>query len=235
MVIEERLSQLDWDAVTDKLHDNGFVTLEKLISEEECDGIASLYAQDKYFRKTISMARYRFGEGEYKYFQYPLPPLVQLLRQELYPHLAPIANAWMKAFKNSATYPPILDDFLKQCHEKDQIKPTPLLLTYSQGDYNTLHQDLYGSIYFPIQAVVFLNEPGSDYTGGEFVLIEQRPRAQSKAIVLTPKKGDIAIFTTHSRPATGARGSYKVAMKHGVSILHSGHRKTLGIIFHDAT
>jgi len=234
MTIDDQLNKLDWDTLAGNIHNDGFVVLEKLIGYNDCDEIASLYQQDIHFRKTIQMARYRFGSGEYKYLKYPLPQLVQSLREGLYPHLVPIANEWMKAYKEEIVYPPALSDFLKQCHEKDQTRPTPLLLTYKKGDYNTLHQDLYGAIYFPMQAVVFLDEPGSDYTGGEFVLIEQKPRMQSKSIVLAPKKGDAVILTTHSRPVNGTRGHYKAAMKHGVSPLHSGHRKTLGIIFHDA-
>jgi len=234
MTIKERLDAPDWKAITNNMHNDGYAIIERLISDTECDNIASLYPQDIHFRKTIQMARYRFGAGEYKYFQYPLPQLIQSLREGLYPHLVPIANEWMMAYKEDKTYPLELSDFLDQCHEKNQARPTPLLLTYSQGDYNTLHQDMYGAIYFPLQAVIFLNEPGADYTGGEFVLIEQKPRMQSKAIVLTPKKGDVIVFTTHSRPVSGIRGYYKAVMKHGVSLLRSGHRKTLGIIFHDA-
>lgn len=232
--IEQRLQQQNWAALHEALHLKGYALIPQLLTEKECEEAGALYPQDQYFRKTIQMARYRFGSGEYKYFQYPLPPLVQSLREGLYPHLAPVANHWMKLYKENIVYPTGLRDFLEQCHQQGQLRPTPLLLTYGKDDYNTLHQDLYGEVYFPMQAVAFLSKPGMDYTGGEFVLTEQKPRMQSRAIVLSPEQGDVLVFTTHSRPVSGTRGYYRAAMKHGVSALQSGHRKTLGIIFHDA-
>ena len=180
------------------------------------------------------MERYRFGLGEYKYFNYPLPNLIQNIRENIYPKLAPIANAWMKVLNIHKIFPNTHQELLKQCNDNNQTKATVLILKYGKGGYNTLHQDLYGEIYFPIQTVLFLNEPDEDFTGGEFVLTQQTPRAQSKAIVLKPKKGDMLIFTTNFRPVKGTKGYYRVNMKHGVSAIHSGERHTLGIIFHDA-
>jgi hypothetical protein len=232
--IEERITGQDWKLHKEQLNNHGFVLLKDVLAEEECLQVRSFYPDDNNFRKTINMARYRFGSGEYKYFRYPLPELVQLLRTALYPPLVPIANLWMQVYNQTITFPEKLDSFLQQCHQKEQLRPTPLLLTYSEGDYNTLHQDLYGDIFFPFQAVVFLNQPGVDYTGGEFALIEQKPRMQSRAIVLNPSLGDILIFSTHSHPVKSSRGYYRAILKHGVSTVSSGSRKTLGIIFHDA-
>ena len=181
------------------------------------------------------MERYRFGLGEYKYFQYPLPGLVEDIRRSVYPHLAPVANRWMEALGEKRRYPPEHEALLQVCRDHGQDQPTILILQYGEGGFNTLHQDLYGEVYFPLQLVLFLNEPEEDYTGGEFVLMEQVPRAQSKANVLRPSRGDMLLFTTHSRPARGSRGYYRVHMKHGVSPVHGGKRHTLGIIFHDAT
>ena len=180
------------------------------------------------------MERHRFGLGEYKYFQYPLPELLQNLRTELYPYLVPVANQWMEALKMGKTFPVTHSALLEECARHGQLKPTPLILKYGKGGFNTLHQDLYGEVYFPLQCVLFLNEPGIDYTGGEFVLTQQTPRAQSRAIVLTPKKGDMLIFTTSFRPVQGSRGYYRATIKHGVSEVLRGERHTLGIIFHDA-
>ena len=232
--IAERLQQQDWNVHANELHQQGYTNLKSLLSCGECDELAALYPDDANFRKTINMARYRFGSGEYKYFKYPLPDTIQSLRTVLYPHLVPVANLWMQAYKEPIAYPATHEAFLETCHTKGQVRPTPLMLTYGANDYNTLHQDLYGDVFFPMQAVVMLNEPATDFTGGEFVLTEQKPRMQSRAIVLAPAKGDVLIFTTHSRPVSGTRGFYRAAMKHGVSALHSGHRTTLGIIFHDA-
>jgi hypothetical protein len=181
------------------------------------------------------MERYRFGLGEYKYFNYPLPGIIEKLRQDIYPKLAPIANNWMRILNIDKQYPATLPELLEQCHQHHQTRATPLILKYGKGGYNTLHQDLYGDIYFPMQLVLFLDEPGTDYEGGEFVLIEQKPRAQSRAIVLKPHKGDMLIFTTNFRPVKGSKGYYRVNMKHGVSEVTSGQRHTLGIIFHDAS
>ena len=180
------------------------------------------------------MERYRFGKGEYKYFDYPLPKVIQELRETVYGRLSPIANQWMKSLKIDNLFPNSLQDLLKQCQANGQKKPTPLLLKYGAGGFNTLHQDLYGDVYFPIQTVFFLNEPDQDFTGGEFVLTQQTPRAQSKAIVIKPKKGDMLVFTTNFRPIKGTREYYRANMKHGVSEIKSGERHTLGIIFHDA-
>lgn len=232
--IPARLQGTDWELHANELHRQGYTSLKRLLSCAECDELAALYPNDLYFRKTIHMARYRFGSGEYKYFQYPLPALIQSLRTALYPYLVPVANLWMQAYREPVAYPATHESFLQACHEKGQLRPTPLMLSYNAGDYNTLHQDLYGDVFFPMQAVVMLSEPGTDFTGGEFVLTEQKPRMQSRAVVLTPGKGDVLVFTTHSRPVSGTRGYYRAMMKHGVSALHSGHRKTLGIIFHDA-
>jgi hypothetical protein len=180
------------------------------------------------------MERYRFGAGEYKYFSYPLPSLINDIRQTVYPHIAPIANKWMEVLHLDQRFPATHEALRKRCHDHKQVHPTVLILQYGKGGFNTLHQDLYGDIYFPMQLVLFLSEPGDDYTGGEFVLTEQIPRAQSKAIVLSPRRGDMLLFTTNFRPAKGSKGYYRVNMKHGVSPVHTGQRYTLGIIFHDA-
>lgn len=180
------------------------------------------------------MERYRFGLGEYKYFNYPLPNLLQELRESFYPHLAPVANAWMKVLNINLEFPSSHRALLDRCHAQQQVKPTPLILKYGEGGFNTLHQDLYGEVYFPLQCVLFLSEPTNEYAGGEFVLTQQTPRAQSKAVVLQPKKGDVLVFTTNFRPVKGSKGYYRASMKHGVSTVHQGERFTLGIIFHDA-
>lgn len=233
--IQEKIQAVDWQEVTEELHERGYSILPKLISEEKCQSLVNLYDEPTGYRKTVVMERYRFGVGKYKYFDYPLPETVEALREILYPKLVPIANLWMKVLKIDTQYPPTLKELHRQCHAKDQCKPTPLILRYGKGGFNTLHQDLYGEVYFPLQAVLFLNEPEEDFEGGEFTLMQQTPRAQSKAMVLKPKKGDMLIFTTNFRPVKGAKGYYRVNMKHGVSELHSGVRHSLGIIFHDAT
>jgi hypothetical protein len=216
------------------MDEQGYSIIPGLLDKKECDDLITMYDSGNIYRKTISMERYRFGLGEYKYFQYPLPTFIENIRQTVYPHLAPIANGWMKSLRIEKEFPSTFKALQKLCHDHNQTKPTILILKYGKGGYNTLHQDLYGEIYFPIQLVLFLNEPGEDYTGGEFVLTEQVPRAQSKAIVLKPGKGDMLLFTTNFRPVKGTKGYYRVNMKHGVSQLHSGQRHTLGIIFHDA-
>jgi hypothetical protein len=193
-----------------------------------------VYNDGQHYRKTVNMERYRFGRGEYKYFTYPLPPLIQQIREFVYPHIAKVANTWMEVLNLEESFPDNFTELQQRCHEYGQDKPTALILKYGSGGYNTLHQDLYGEVYFPLQLVLFLNDPEKDYTGGEFVLIEQTPRAQSRAIVLKPKLGDMLIFTTNFRPVKGSRGYYRVNMKHGVSEVLSGQRHTLGIIFHDA-
>lgn len=233
--IIEKLRVIDWLSIAEEMHKKGYAILPKLILDEECNSLINLYDQPLGYRKTVVMERYRFGLGEYKYFDYPLPPTIQTLREHLYPELAPIANLWMKVLKIDKLFPNTLKELQQQCHQQNQRKPTPLILRYGKGGFNTLHQDLYGEVYFPFQTVLFLNEPDVDFEGGEFVLTQQTPRAQSKAIVLKPKKGDMLIFATNFRPIKGNKGYYRAHMKHGVSELHSGERHTLGIIFHDAT
>ncbi|MBN1986583.1 MAG: 2OG-Fe(II) oxygenase [Prolixibacteraceae bacterium] len=228
------MKETNWNKITDEMHKHGYAIISQMLTDQGCADLKANYYKADFFRKTVVMERYRFGLGEYKYFKYPLPEHIQQIRTDIYPHLAHIANAWFKALKIDRQFPPKHAEFLQQCRESNQQKATVLILKYSKGGFNTLHQDLYGEIYFPIQAVLFLNEPDKDYTGGEFVLTEQIPRAQSKVIVLKPKKGDMLIFTTNFRPVKGARGYYRVHMKHGVSEVHSGERHTLGIIFHDA-
>ncbi|MGV3602327.1 MAG: 2OG-Fe(II) oxygenase [Dyadobacter fermentans] len=228
------LEDLDWADVRDNLHRRGYARLTGVLDAKECDDLVSAYDDPTHYRKTIIMERYRFGLGEYKYFSYPLPPIIQRIRESVYPKLAPVANQWMNVLTNAQPYPALFQDFQEFCHSKGQMQPTVLILKYGQGGHNTLHQDLYGELFFPIQMVLFLNEPEQDYTGGEFVMTEQIPRAQSKAIVLKPQKGDALVFTTNFRPVKGSKGYYRVNMKHGVSEVHEGRRYTLGIIFHDA-
>lgn len=192
-----------------------------------------MYVRPELFRSHIDMARFRFGKGEYQYFTYPLPPLIEDLRRQIYPHLAPVANQWSDRLGTDA-FPPTLDELTELCGQQGQTRPTPLLLRYTAGDFNCLHQDIYGDIAFPLQVVIFLSEPDRDYTGGEFLLMEQHPRAQSVGRVLRPRQGDAIVITTRYRPAQGKRGTYRVAVRHGVSEVTSGQRWTLGIIFHDA-
>jgi hypothetical protein len=230
----QAIEQLDWSKISSDLNDTGYALINDILNVDECDSLKQQYDNASLYRKTIVMERYRFGLGEYKYFNYPLPGIIEKLRQEIYPKLAPVANNWMHVLNIDKQYPITLPQLLEACHQHGQLRPTPLILKYGKGGYNTLHQDLYGEVYFPMQLVLFLDEPGVDYEGGEFVLIEQRPRAQSKAMVLKPRKGDILIFTTNFRPVKGSKGYYRVNMKHGVSEVTSGNRHTLGIIFHDA-
>ncbi|WP_160137384.1 2OG-Fe(II) oxygenase [Chryseobacterium sp. c4a] len=232
--ILQRIQDTDWHSITESMHQNGYAIIPKLLSDEECDTLSLNYDQPDFYRKTVVMARHRFGLGEYKYFNYPLPELLQNLRTHIYPHLALIANNWFKALNIPISFPSEHHSFLEQCHSNNQKKATALILKYGEGGFNTLHQDLYGDIYFPIQIVLMLSDPDKDFTGGEFVLTQQVPRAQSKAIVLKPKKGDILIFTTHFKPEKGVKGYYRVNMKHGVSEVKTGKRYALGIIFHDA-
>lgn len=232
--IQQKISNNDWQKLTEQMNEKGFVVVPKILSDGHCKLLIDNYGNQKFYRKTVSMERYRFGLGEYKYFTYPLPDLLQEIRQQVYTRLAPIANFWMDALHINKQFPARFEELQKLCHDNLQIKPTVLILKYGKGGHNTLHQDLYGDIFFPIQAVLFLNEPGKDYSGGEFVLTQQTPRAQSKAIVLKPGKGDMLLFTTNFRPVKGSRGYYRVNMKHGVSEIHDGERHTLGIIFHDA-
>jgi hypothetical protein len=232
--IQANLSAINLQTVTEQMDAKGYSIIPQLLSTEQCDGLVQDYDNEDLYRKKIVMERYRFGLGEYKYFNYPLPGLIQAIRERVYPHLSLVANGWMNALKIDKQFPHSFNELQALCHKSNQTKPTVLILKYGKGGHNTLHQDLYGEIFFPIQAVLFLNEPGKDYSGGEFVLTQQTPRAQSKAIVLTPGKGDMLLFTTNFRPIKGSKGYYRANVKHGVSELHNGERHTLGIIFHDA-
>jgi hypothetical protein len=232
--INNRIDGVNWQSVTEAMNANGYAIIPGLLSTDECNELIQNYGAAGNYRKTVVMERYRFGLGEYKYFSYPLPLLVNEIRQLAYPKLAPIANNWMRVLNIQTIFPDTFAGLQQLCHDNMQHKPTALILKYGPGGFNTLHQDLYGDICFPMQLVMFLNEPDEDYTGGEFVLTEQIPRAQSKAIVLKPRKGDVLLFTTNFRPVKGTKGYYRVNMKHGVSALHSGERYTLGVIFHDA-
>ena len=234
-VLKGRIGLHDWKSVTENMHDKGYALVRSFLDDDECESLKRGYNTSDRYRKTVVMERYRFGLGEYKYFTYPLPDIIQTIREQVYAVLAPIANKWMEVLHTNDVYPSTLNELMARCHANNQLKATPLILKYGEGGHNTLHQDLYGDVYFPMQAVLFLTESDDDYTGGEFVLTQQTPRAQSKAIVLTPKKGDMLIFTTNFRPVKGSKGYYRVNMKHGVSEVHSGERYTLGIIFHDAT
>ena len=230
----ERVGALDWDRVSSELDAHGCAVLERLLAPEACEALAALYPDDERFRSRVVMARHGFGRGEYKYFAYPLPELVAGLRTALYPRLAPVANRWNEAMGIDVRYPGRARDFLARCHAAGQRKPTPLLLQYGADDYNCLHQDLYGEHVFPLQVAILLSEPGRDFTGGEFVLTEQRPRMQSRAEVVPLRQGDAVVFAVHHRPVQGTRGVYRVNLRHGVSRIRSGRRHTVGIIFHDA-
>jgi len=230
----QRVSALDWDAITQDLDAQGCATIPGLLSAAECDALAARYDEDALYRSHIVMGRHGFGRGEYKYFRYPLPPLVQALRTALYPHLVPVANRWHAAMGIERQFPPEHAVFLDACHRAGQRRPTPLLLAYGEGDYNCLHQDLYGAQVFPLQVAILLSAPGTGFTGGEFVMTEQRPRMQSRAEVVALAQGDAVVFAVSQRPVQGTRGPYRVNMRHGVSRLRSGMRHTLGIIFHDA-
>lgn len=232
--IQSKIASQNWESIAESMHENGFAVLSALLTDEQCERLKSEYHTENLYRKKVVMERHRFGLGEYKYFNYPLPNLIRDIRTSIYPKLVPIANSWMKALHIPVVFPGTHPELLEQCRDNNQLKATVLILKYGKGGFNTLHQDLYGAIYFPIQLVLFLNEPDNDFTGGEFVLTQQTPRAQSKAIVLKPKKGDALIFTTNFRPVKGSKGYYRVNMKHGVSEVLSGERYTLGIIFHDA-
>jgi hypothetical protein len=232
--IPDRVEAFDWEGVSGSLDAQGSAMLERLLSPDECLALAGLYADEARFRSRVVMARHGFGRGEYKYFSYPLPGMVASLRSALYPRLAPIANRWNAAMRIDVRYPQTHADFLARCHEAGQIRPTPLLLQYGAGDYNCLHQDLYGEHVFPLQVAILLSEPGTDFTGGEFVLTEQRPRMQSRPDVVPLRQGDAVIFAVHHRPVQGTRGVYRVNLRHGVNRVRSGNRHTLGVIFHDA-
>lgn len=230
----DRVGAIDWPAVSADLDAQGWAIFPRLLSAPECDAIVGLYGNEERFRSQVIMARHGYGRGEYKYFAYPLPELVEGLRTALYPRLAPIANQWHEAMGIDVRFPPDHAAFIERCHAAGQTRPTPLLLQYGKNDYNCLHQDLYGEHVFPLQVAILLKEPGQDFEGGEFVLTEQRPRMQSRAEVVPLRKGDAVVFAVNSRPVRGTRGSYRVNLRHGVSTLRAGHRHTLGIIFHDA-
>lgn len=229
-----RLNAIDWPRISRDLDTQGSALIEQLIPSDECRAVVAMYPQDDLFRSRVVMARHGFGRGEYKYFAYPLPHIVCELRTELYPRLAPIANRWNITMGIEIQYPESHAEFIKRCHDAGQNKPTPLLLQYASGDYNCLHQDLYGEHVFPIQVAILLSEPVKDFIGGEFVLTEQRPRMQSRPEVVPLRRGDAVAFAVHHRPVQGTRGFYRVNLRHGVSRIRSGHRHTLGIIFHDA-
>jgi hypothetical protein len=229
------MREQDWPRITAELDEQGWAVLPGLIDETACDAMAALYDQDAMFRSTVVMARHGFGRGEYRYFSYPLPAAVAALRTTLYPRLAPIANRWHERMGLETRFPDTHAEFIARCHAAGQTRPTPLLLRYGPRDYNCLHQDLYGAQVFPLQVAVLLSVPGTDFTGGEFVLTEQRPRMQSRPAVAPLSKGDGLVFAVSQRPVKGTRGDYRVTMRHGVSKLTGGQRHTLGIIFHDAT
>ncbi len=225
---------IDWQQVALDLDAEGSALIPGLLARDACESLAALYPLDPLFRSRVLMERHGFGRGEYKYFGYPLPERLASLREETYPQLAPIANRWNQAMGIDVRYPPRHADFIARCHAAGQTRPTPLLLQYGEGDYNCLHQDLYGEHVFPLQLVILLSEPGRDFTGGEFVMTEQRPRMQSRPMVLPLRQGDAAVIAVHHRPVQGARGVYRVNLRHGVSRVRSGQRHTAGIIFHDA-
>ncbi len=225
---------IDWRAVEAALDARGYARIPGLLDAAKCRALAALYAQDDAFRSRVVMQRHNFGSGEYKYLRYPLPRTVAELREGVYPPLAAIANRWHERLGEAQRYPPALDRYLAQCHAAGQERPTPLILKYEAGDYNCLHQDLYGELIFPLQLTVLLSEPARDFTGGEFLLVEQRPRAQSRGEVVPLRQGDAVIFPVRHRPVEGARGAYRATMRHGVSRVLSGRRFTLGVIFHDA-
>jgi hypothetical protein len=231
---ETRVAAYDWASVAADLDAYGCAVLPKLLSPQESRAVAALYPEESHFRSHIHMARHGFGRGEYRYFKYPLPDLLGGLRTALYPQLADVANGWNGRMGLDERYPDDHASFLKRCHEAGQTRPTPLLLQYVAGDFNCLHQDLYGELAFPIQVAILLSQPGSDFVGGEFVLTEQRPRMQSRAEVVPLAQGDAVIFAVHNRPVHGSKGNYRVNLRHGVSGVRSGMRHTVGIIFHDA-
>jgi hypothetical protein len=232
--IAARVDAIDWIKASHDLDAQGCAVLNGLLSPDECRALAAFYPDDALFRSRVVMGRHGFGRGEYKYFAYPLPELIARLRPALYTRLRDLANRWNEAMGIDIRYPPNHEEFLRRCHAAGQNRPTPLLLQYGPGDYNCLHQDLYGEHVFPLQVAILLSEPGRDFTGGEFVLTEQRPRMQSRAEVVPLAQGDAVAFAVHIRPTRGTRGFYRVNMRHGVSQIRSGHRHTLGVIFHDA-
>lgn len=232
--LAERVESISWEQVYQHLDAEGHAIINRLLSPDECDNISVLYRQEEIFRSHVVMERHNFGRGEYRYFSYPLPAAIAALRTAIYPHLVPIANAWNNALRINVRYPTSHADFIERCHQAGQDKPTPLILKYESDDYNCLHQDLYGEHVFPLQLAILLSEPDEDFTGGEFVMTEQRPRMQSRPVVVPLRKGDAVVFAVNHRPVQGKRGHYRVNLRHGVSRLRSGSRYTLGIIFHDA-
>jgi uncharacterized protein len=232
--VNGRTEKYDWGAIGSDLDAHGCAVLPKLFAAAECQEIAALYPHEEHFRSQVIMARHGFGKGEYRYFKYPLPALIGEMRATLYAHAVTFANAWNERMNVEARYPKEHSDYLKICHDAGQLRPTPLLLQYTPGDFNCLHQDLYGELAFPLQVTVLLSEPGRDFSGGEFVLTEQRPRMQSRVEVVPLQQGDAVLFAVHNRPVRGSKGTYRVNLRHGVSRLRSGQRHTLGIIFHDA-
>jgi hypothetical protein len=232
--IRARLEALDWDAIERSLDQQGWAKTPPVLSRSECSELVALYPEDARFRSRVVMERHRFGVGDYAYFAHPLPELVAELREHAYRRLAPVANGWSKRLGEARRFPPTLRGFLGRCHRAGQQRPTPLLLRYSAGGYNCLHQDLYGEHVFPLQLTGFLSRRGEDYTGGEFLLVEQRPRQQSRAYAIAPEQGELVIFPSAVRPVRGTRGDYRAQMRHGVSDVHSGSRYALGVIFHDA-
>jgi len=231
---EERIATYDWKALAGELDSFGCAVLPKLLTPSECRDIASLYPDESHFRSHIIMARHGFGKGEYRYFKYPLPDLIGGIRTALYPRLAGVANDWNERMGMDQRFPVDHASYLRRCHEAGQTRPTPLLLQYVPGDFNCLHQDLYGDLWFPIQVAILLSEPDRDFTGGEFALTEQRPRMQSRVEVVPLRQGDAVAFAVHNRPVQGTKGNYRVNLRHGVSRVRSGMRHTAGIIFHDA-
>jgi hypothetical protein len=232
--LRERADELDWGQLREQLDGRGFAVTTRLLDGAECAEISNLFDGGR-FRSTIDMARHRFGDGRYRYFDHPLPEAIAALRSSFYPHLAPIANDWSRLLRGDPeTFPPEHDELLERCRAAGQERPTPLILRYGEGDWNALHQDLYGEVFFPFQVLTVLSEPGVDFEGGEFVLLEQRPRAQSRAQVLNPPRGAFVIFPTHHRPQAGRNGHHRVGLRHGVSTVTRGSRTALGVIFHDA-
>jgi len=229
-----RVAAVDWRQAATSLDEQGYATTAPLLTSEQCRKLAALYEREDAFRSRVVMQRHGFGRGEYKYLRYPLPPVVEALRQAIYPQLAPVANRWRERLREEGRFPANFGSYLEQCHKAGQERPTPLILKYEAGDYNCLHQDLYGPLVFPLQLTVLLSAPEADFSGGEFLLVEQRPRAQSRGEVVPLRQGEAVIFPVHHRPVEGTRGPYRVTMRHGVSRLRSGQRFTLGIIFHDA-
>ncbi len=234
MDLTDRIDALDWGALTRSLDDRGFAVTPPVLAEEECGELAALFDGDG-FRSTVDMARHRFGDGRYRYFDHPLPAPIAAARAAFYAHLAPVANVWAERLRGEEPkFPETHEELLEICRAAGQERPTPLILRYGEGDWNALHQDLYGDVFFPFQVLTVLSEPGKDYDGGEFVLMEQRPRAQSRAHVLTPPRGAFVIFPTHHRPNAGRSGYHRVGLRHGVSTVTRGSRTALGVIFHDA-